>query len=345
MGAGGGATNRDTLGNAFGWIGPGVAILLILVPILVGAHEYLLYLGTLALTFGLLAESWSLPAQAGLISFGHAAFFGVGAYASALLSLRGQLSPWVALVGAGLLAGLFGLLTAEVAGDLAGPYFSLATLAVAEILRVVALHWMALTEGAWGLVGIPGLPPLPLGPIPLPVGDRATEYYAALLMLGLVCATQAWIRRAPLGLAIRAIRQGEGRAAASGVDPRRVKRITLALSGLFAGEAGALHAHIFHWVDPASVFSPSLSVLPLIMAMFGGSGFLLGPVLGAMALYLGDELLLQRLAPGAHLLLYGGAVILVMLALPRGILGWIQTRAGLRLGRASGPRGGRRAAV
>jgi branched-chain amino acid transport system permease protein len=325
---------QDSPGLVFRWLPIGGALLLILLPMIVGGHEYLLYLGTMALTFGLLAESWSLPAQAGLISFGHAAFFGVGAYTSALLSLRGQLSPWVALLLAGLLAGLFGFFAAELAGDLAGPYFSLATLAIAEILRVVALHWTELTEGAWGLVGVPGLPPIRFERIALQVGDRATDYYAALALLGAVCGTHACIRLTPLGLAIRAIRQGEARAAASGVDARHVKRVTLALSGLFAGGAGALHAHIFHWVDPASAFSPSLSVLPLIMAMFGGSGYLLGPVLGAVVLYLGNELVLQRLAPGAHLLLYGGAVILVILALPNGILGWIDTRVG-----------GRRAAV
>lgn len=345
MVAGLGPTNQEATGRGLAQIGVGGALLLSLLPILLGTREYLLYLATMALSFGLLAESWNLPAQAGLISFGQAAFFGVGAYASALLSLRGQLSPWVALIGAGLLAGLLGLLAAEVAGDLAGPYFSLATLALAEILRVVALHWTTLTEGAWGLVGIPGLPSVGVGRFPIPVGDRATDYYVALLLLGAVCGTHACIRRAPLGLAIRAIRQGEARAAASGVDARRVKRIALALSGLFAGEAGALHAHIFHWVDPASVFSPSLSVLPLIMAMFGGSGYLLGPVLGAMVLYLGNELILQRLAPGAHLLLYGGAVVLVILVLPQGILGWIQGRVGLQSRRASGTAGGQHAAV
>jgi branched-chain amino acid transport system permease protein len=345
MAGGAGARNQAATGHTLAWIGVGGMLLLGLVPFLAGSSEYLLYLGTMAFTFGLLAESWNLPAQAGLISFGHAAFFGVGAYASALLSLRGQLSPWVAFVGAGLVAGLLGLLAAEVAGDLAGPYFSLATLAVAEMLRVIALHWTTLTEGAWGLVGIPGLPPIGLGRLPLSIGDRATDYYAALLLLGVVCGTQACIRQAPLGLAIRAIRQGEARAAASGVDARRVKRITLVLSGLFAGEAGALHAHIFHWVDPASAFSPSLSVLPLIMAMFGGSGYLLGPVLGAMALYLGNELVLQRLAPSAHLWLYGGAVVLVILALPHGILGWIEARIGRMPPRTAGPEEGRHAAV
>ncbi|HSB71405.1 MAG TPA: branched-chain amino acid ABC transporter permease [Candidatus Methylomirabilis sp.] len=319
-------------GAALRWVGTGGTLALALLPLAGVAGEYALYLGTMALTFALLAESWSLPAQAGLISFGHAAFFGVGAYASALLSVRGQLSPWVCLVLAGCVAGLFGLLAAEVAGDLAGPYFSLATLAVAEILRVVALQWTELTEGAWGLVGVPGLPPIGFEWSVFPAATRATDYYAALLMLGAVCGTHACIRRAPLGLALRAIRQGEARAAASGVDARRAKRVALAVSGLFAGEAGALHAHIFHWVDPASAFSPSLSVLPLIMAMFGGSEYLLGPVLGAMVLYLGNELVLQRLAPGSHLPLYGAAVILVILALPSGILGWIEARIGGRRG-------------
>jgi branched-chain amino acid transport system permease protein len=297
---------------------------------LVASREYLLYLGTLGLVFGLLAQSWSLPAQAGLFSFGHAAFFGVGAYVSALLTLRCHLSPWTALALAALSAALAGYLASEIVGDLTGPYFSLATLALAEILRVVALHWTDVTAGAWGLVGIPGLPGIEDGWPSRLVGSRATDYYAALLMLGAICGTHAWIQRCPLGLALRAIRQGEIRARALGVDTRGVKRSTLAVSALFAGGAGGLHAHIFHWVDPASVFSPTLSLLPLIMATFGGSEYMLGPALGGLALYMGNELLLQRLAPGGNLWLYGGVILLVILALPRGILGWIEARMGER---------------
>ncbi len=310
----------------FHWTGIGGTVLALLLPTLVGAREYLLYLGTMALVFSVLAQSWSLPAQAGLVSFGHAAFFGVGAYGSALLSLRWQLSPWIALAAAALLAAATGLAAAEIAGDLSGPYFSLTTLGLAELLRVVALHWTALTEGAWGLVGIPSLPWIDAH------NNRAADYYAALLMLAAVCGTSAWIQQAPLGLALQAIRQAETRAAASGVDARRVKRIALAVSGLFAGGAGALHVHIFHWVDPASAFSLNLSVLPLIMAMFGGSGYLLGPAFGAVALYLGNELVFQRLAPGGQVWLYGAAVVLVILVLPHGILGWIEARVGGRRG-------------
>jgi branched-chain amino acid transport system permease protein len=323
---------RSPARAVFRGVGLGGTALAVLLPLLVGPRDYFLYIGTMALVFSLLAQSWSLPAQAGLISFGHAAFFGVGAYASALLSLRFHLSPWFALPAALLVAAAAGLLAAEVVGDLTGPHFSLATLALTEILRVVVLNWTSLTEGAWGLVGIPGLPWIGTdGPAPL-VGSRTTDYYAALLLLAAMCGTSAWIQQAPLGLALQAVRQGEARAAASGVDARRVKRVALGVSGLFAGGAGALHAHIFHWVDPASAFSLNLSVLPLIMAMFGGSGYLLGPVLGAVLLYLVNELIFQRLAPGGHLWLYGGAMIVVILALPRGILGWIEALTGERRG-------------
>jgi len=326
---------RDSAQVAFRWSGVAAGVLAVLLPILVAPGEYFIYLGTMAVVLSLLAQSWGLLAQTGLISFGHAAFFGVGAYGSALLSLRWQLSPWIALLLAALLAAAFGLVAAATVGDLTGPYFSLATLAMAELLRLVALHWADLTEGAWGLVGIPGLPPVPIRGLEVfagSAGARVTSYYAALIMLAAVCGLCAWISRTPLGLAIEAIRQGEERAAALGVDARRVKRIALAVSGLFAGGAGALHAHIFHWVDPASAFSLHLSVLPLVMAMFGGSAYLLGPSLGAVVLYLGNELVFQRLAPGGHLWLYGGAVMLVILALPNGLLGWLDARMGGRRG-------------
>jgi branched-chain amino acid transport system permease protein len=326
---------RDPAGAPFRWGAVVAGVLAILLPVLVGPRDYFIYLGTMAVVLSLLAQSWGLLAQTGLISFGHAAFFGVGAYGSALLSLRWQVSPWIALVLAALLAAAFGLVAAAAVGDLTGPYFSLATLAMAELLRLVAIHWADLTEGAWGLIGVPGLPPLPIRGLEGFTGlarARATNYYAALTMLAAVCGLCAWVQRAPLGLAFEAIRQGEERAAALGVNARRVKRIALGASGLFAGGAGALHAHIFHWVDPASAFSLHLSVMPLVMAMFGGSTYLLGPSLGAIVLYLGNELVFQRLAPGGHLWLYGGSVILVILFLPNGLLGWLEARMGGRRG-------------
>jgi branched-chain amino acid transport system permease protein len=301
-------------------------------PVVLGRQDHLLYLATMAALLALLAQSWSLPAHAGLISFGHAAFFGVGAYASALLSLRTPASPWLGLLAAAGAAALTGWLASRVAGDLPGPAFSLATLALSESLRVIALHWTGLTEGAWGLVGVPGLPwPAFIG-AESPRGGRVLDCYAALSILWLLCVIVAWIRRRPFGLALEAIRQAEGRAEALGVNTRQVKRAALVLSAAFAGLAGGLHAHLFRWVDPASVFGVQYSVLPLIMAMFGGTGTVLGPVVGAALLYLVNELVFHRFAAGAHRWLYGAVVVLVVVALPRGILGWLEGRTERRHG-------------
>jgi branched-chain amino acid transport system permease protein len=300
--------------------------LVAIVPLVLGLQDHLLYLATMAALLALLAQSWSIPAQAGLISFGHAAFFGIGAYTAALLSLRTPISPWLGLLAAAGAAALAGWVAARIAGDLPGPAFSLATLALAEGLRVIALHWTGLTEGAWGLVGIPGLPwPAFIG-AGSPRGARVLDCYAAVSALWLLCVIVAWIRRRPFGLALEAIRQAEARAEALGVNTRQVKGAALVLSAVFAGMAGGLHAHLFRWVDPASVFGVQYSVLPLIMAMFGGTGTLLGPVAGAAFLYLANELVFHRFAPGAHLWFYGAAVVLVVVALPRGIVGWLERR-------------------
>ncbi len=242
-----------------------------LAPVVLGLPDHMLYLATMVALLALLAQSWNLPAQAGLISFGHGAFFGVGAYASALISQRAHTSPWLGLLGAAAAAAVAGWLVAQIAGDLPGPAFSLATLTICEALRVIGQHWTGLTEGAWGLVGIPGLSwPAAIG-AESPRSARTLDYCAAAFLLGILCAIVAWIRRRPFGLALEAIRQAEGRAEALGVNTRRVKASVLVLSAVFAGLAGGLYAHLFRWVDPTSVFGIHLSVMPLIMAMYSST--------------------------------------------------------------------------
>ncbi len=312
----------------------GVGLILVgLAPLVLDLPDHWLYLATMTALLGLFAQSWNLPAQAGLISFGHAAFFGVGAYTSALLSQRGHLAPWLGLLAGALAAAVLGWLAARLVGDLPGPAFSLATLALSEALRVIALHWTGLTEGAWGLVGIPGLPWPAIFGARSPRSTRMLEYCTAALLLGALCAITAWIRRRPFGLALEAIRHAEGRAEALGVNTRQVKASVLVLSAAFGGVAGGLYAHLFRWLDPANAFGIQLSVMPLVMAMVGGTGTLLGPVVGAAFLYLANELVFQRVAPGAHLWLYGGAIVLVMVALPQGVLGWVEGWLGERMER------------
>jgi branched-chain amino acid transport system permease protein len=300
------------------WIGAGlVAAGLVVLPPLSGFHPYYLYLLSTALLFGTLATSWNLLAYAGQISFGHAAFFGLGAYGAALCSLAG-LSPWWAIGVGGLVgaagAGLIGLASTR----LRGAYLALATLAYAEIWRGIALNWTQVSGGGAGLIGIPPLPPLRWLPLDLTRG-RAGSYYLSLAFLLVVLALFAGILHSRFGLAFAAIREEEERASLLGIRPLPWKVLAFALSGLFSALAGALYVHTVRVVEPDLVFSRYFSILPLVMATFGGLHTTLGPAAAALGLYLLSELVLHPYAPALHQLPYALALILVVLYLPGGL--------------------------
>ncbi len=300
----------------------------LVLPPLTGFHPYYLYLSAMALLWGSLASAWSLLAFAGQISFGHAVYFGAGAYASALLAQRAGWNPWVGVGAAALVGGLVALPIGLAAHRLGGAYLALATLAYAEGGRLVALNWTGLTGGGAGLVGIPPLPVLGGGADP--ARDRAAGYYLALALLVLVLALSAALRRSRVGLAWAAIREREQRAQLLGVPATAYKVLAFVCSGTLTAAAGALYVHAVRVVEPDLVFGRGLSILPLVMATFGGVHALLGPPLGALVLYLGSELLLQPTLPRLHELPYAVALVLVVLLLPRGL-------AGRRAARDAGP--------
>ncbi|HEY7677678.1 MAG TPA: branched-chain amino acid ABC transporter permease [Candidatus Methylomirabilis sp.] len=290
------------------------------VPCLVGG-DYGLYVAATACLFAILALAWALPAWFGLFSFGQAAFFGVGAYASALLAGRAGLSPWLGVAAAGVAAAGVAAGLGVACLHLRGPYFSLATLAAAEILRAVATNWEGLTEGAQGLVGIPALPPLALGPLRLDAGSRPGAYGAALVALLVLFVTAGVLQNSAAGAAWAAIRENEERAESLGVPAFRWKMLALLLSAAATGLAGALYAHMLRHLDPATAFNVQFSVMPLVMGFLGGVEHRAGPVAGAVGLYLLNELVLQRWLPTAHLLFYALAIGLVVLYFPRGLHG------------------------
>lgn len=294
---------------------------LVVLPALLRFDDHALYILAFALIFASLALGWSFLAFCGLISFGHAAFFGVGAYTSALLSLKVGLSPWFTiLLGAGL-SSILALPMGVTCLRLKGPYFALATLAWAELLRAIALNWTTLTEGAWGLVGIPPLPNLVFGTLTIEFAtSRTASYYLLLFLLGLLQLLLAQLRSSRLGLALWAIRERETRAVSLGIDTFRVKLTALAISGGSAGLAGALYTHLLHTTQPDVAFGLRLSILPLVMAMFGGMLHPLGPIVGTLVLYSLDELL-QSFLPWAHQVPYALAILLVLLFLPHGVVG------------------------
>jgi branched-chain amino acid transport system permease protein len=281
---------------------------------LLGPPPYYLYLLSMAYLLAALATAWTLLAHGGQVSFGHAAFFGLGAYGAALTSLHGA-SPWLAIALGGALAAVGGAAVGLGAGRLGGAALALATFAAAELLRGVALNWTSLTGGGAGLIGIPPVPPL--GGIRLDFArGRAAGYYLALAVLGAALGLSAATAGSRAGLALAALREGEARATLLGVRPLPWKVLAFVLSALVTGLAGAVYAHMLGAVEPDVVFGPFFSIAPLVIATLGGRRTLLGPAVAAVALELVSELVFHPLAPALHQLPYALALIAVTLVLP-----------------------------
>lgn len=292
-------------------------------PGLVAFHSYYLYVLATAFLFASLASAWNILAFAGQVSFGQAAFFGAGAYASALLAQRAGWNPWLGLIAAAAVGAAVATPIGLATHRLRGAYLALATLAYAEGWRLVALNWTDLTAGGAGLIGIPALPPVPIVAADLTRG-RAGGYYATLVLLLLTLAVFAGLSRSRVGLAWAAIREREERAQLLGVAPTPYKLLAFVCSGALTAVGGALYAHAVRFLEPDLAFGRTMSILPLVMATFGGARTLLGPTAGALLLYLVSELLLQPALPRLHQLPYALALVLVVLVLPRGLAGLVR---------------------
>jgi len=274
----------------------------------------------MALYASLLALAWNmLGGYGGQFSFGHALFFGTGAYVQAIAQVNFELNPWLALVLAVLAAagvGLFvGALTFRY--GLKGSYFALVTLAFAEVFRVLAVSF-GFTGGGVGL-----MLPLRESFANMQFGSRKGSI---ALVLGFVVAAMlvtAWLRHSRFGAQLQAVRDNEDAARAIGVDPWRVKLGAIVLSGGFMGAGGAFYVQVFQYIDPAIAFGPSSSVEALVAAIVGGMGTLWGPVLGAVVLHLLAELTRNLFGslPGLNMVIYGAVLVLIVMFLPRGLAG------------------------
>lgn len=303
------------MSRASAWRAGGLGVLLLIaLPPLIGFHPYYLYLLSTTFLFGTLATAWNLLAYAGQISFGQAAFFGLGGYGAALASLAG-LPPWLAISLGGIVGALGGVGIGLASLRLRGAYLALATLAYAEVWRGVALNWTVLTGGGAGLVGIPPL-----------TGLRWGTYYLSLVFLLAALGSFAAVLRSRVGLAFAAIREEEERASLLSLRPLTWKLLAFAVSALLTALAGGLYVHTIRVVEPDLVFSPHFSILPLVMSTFGGLHTLLGPFVGALVLYLVSELLVHPFVPVLHQLPYALALVAVILYLPGGLAGLVARR-------------------
>lgn len=298
--------------------------LLALLPFGFSSNVVLNFL-SFAMIIALAAQGWNILAgYGGQFSFGHAVFFGTGAYAMALFQMRFGLNAWVALPLAVLLSSLAGFAIGFLSfrARLRGSYFALVTLAFAEVFRIWANAW-SFTGGAAGV-----LVPLRLDPANMQFSDKRVFYWLALgFVAGALCLT-AMLARSRFGAQLVAVRENEEAARALGVDALAVKLKAITLSAAVTGLAGCLYTQKFLYLDASLAYGPWISVEAILAPIIGGIGTVLGPLAGAILLLgLGEvtkTFFTQSTGgavPGADLVVFGALLILCVAFAPRGVIG------------------------
>lgn len=268
----------------------------------------------------LLAQAWNiLGGFGGQFSFGHALFFGFGAYVQGIAQLQWGFNPWAALAMAGFVSATVGLGVGALTFryGLKGSYFALVTLAFAEVFRIIAVS-VPFTGAGVGL-----MIPLKESVGNLQFESRVGFMYVILGMLIAAMLVTWWLQNSKFGAYLQAVRDNENAAQAIGVNPFRIKLVAIALSGAFMGWAGAFYLQVFQYIDPSIAFGPHTSVEALVAAIVGGLGTLWGPLLGALALHLLSDLTRNLFGslPGINMVIYGSMLIVIVMFLPRGIAG------------------------
>ena len=301
------------------------AVALALVPLWVQS-PYALHIFILLFLAIALGESWNvIGGFAGQYSVGHAAWYGLGAYGAFILLQRKAIAPWfgvwVALAAAVIIALAVGWITFR----LRGPYFVLASIAVAEIIRLAALNWKELTNGAEGILAA-DVPPLRLGGTVITDWNSKTPYYYLGLAMALFCiAVNFLVKRSKLGYYLQAIREDQDAAHSLGIPLTLSKNTALAISAACTALAGSFAAFYIGFIEPQGVFGIEVSIQMVLTCIIGGIGTVAGPVIGAVVVVLLSEALRASLS-SAHLLVYGVLVIIVILTMPDGFVGFIAQR-------------------
>jgi branched-chain amino acid transport system permease protein len=318
-------------------VGPLAIAFAVALPLLPFADRYVLDVSILVLTYVMLG--WGLNivvGLAGLLDLGYVAFYAVGAYSYALLSLNFGLSFWICLPLAGLLAASFGMLLGFPVLRLRGDYLAIVTLGFGEMIRIILVNWYELTNGPVGVSGIPrptffGLPftasaenggatfssffGIPYSPM-----QRLIFLYYVILALALLTnAFTLRIRKLPIGRAWEGLREDEIACRSLGINPRNTKLTAFAIGAMFAGFAGSFFATRQGFISPES-FTFMESAIILSIVVLGGAGSQLGVVIAALALIGGPELVRQL--QDFRMLAFGGLMVLIMIWRPRGLLAY-----------------------
>jgi branched-chain amino acid transport system permease protein len=312
------------------------AVLAALAPLPLLVHsDFWLHFAIMTLYVALLGQAWNLlGGYGGQRSFGHAAFFGTGAYAASVLQLDFAISPWGCLIIAGVLGAGAGALVGAFSFryGLRGSYFALVTLAFAEVFRIVA-DSVPFTGAGVGLQI-----PLKQTAANFQFPDKAGFYVVILALTALATALVWWIENSRFGAELVAVRENEDAARALGVDVNRTKLRAIMLSGTLSGLAGGFYVQYYLYIDPRIAYGIEVSVSALLIPLIGGVGTVLGPLVGALALRTLNEISgsLTGGAPGLNLMLYGALLIVILAFLPDGLVSLGARLRGARRARHAG---------
>lgn len=302
------------------WLGVAALLVVAVAGPALSRDPYVVHLMILGSLAAMLAVGLNVALGfAGLFSFAQGAFYGIGAYVSALLVLGGTVGFWSGFVLAGLAAGFAGFVLGLFTIRLGGHYLAIATFAFQEIVVLVMRNWDSVTKGTAGITGVPGPAPLSLPGLPtITFASELSYYYLVLVVLVIVVALTWRMQSSQLGLELLAIREDETAARAVGVRALRLKIFAFTVSAAFAGLAGSLFAHYVKNVSPES-FMVATSFSVLVSVLVGGIGTTLGPVLGGIALTFLPEYL--RAFHAYRFTIYGALIIVVIIAMPTGAAG------------------------
>ncbi|MCK8602131.1 branched-chain amino acid ABC transporter permease [Desulfoferrobacter suflitae] len=294
-----------------------VIALLVLFPLVVQS-DYYRHIFILSLMWVVIGSAWNLLAgYTGQVSFGHAIFFGTGAYTAGLGVTKLGISAWWGMLLGGPVALLVGLIIGWICFRLRGPYFALATIAIGEIFRLVAIDWRSMTDGMDGILIIQSF-------------RSKLPYYYLALALAIACVFAVYlVLRSKWGYYFVAIREDQDVAETIGISSFRYKSLSLMISSYFTGMAGAFYMNYMAFIDPHVVFSlHDISIMAILVAIIGGVGTLWGPAVGAFIMVWLQEIfrsaffgLLPQWVSEAHVLVFGLLVIFVIRYLANGIVG------------------------
>ncbi|MBP8645281.1 MAG: branched-chain amino acid ABC transporter permease [Syntrophobacteraceae bacterium] len=305
------------------WVLLALVLFLLLFPLGVSS-DYYRHIFIIALMWVLIGSSWNLLAGfTGQVSFGHAIFFGTGAYTAGLCVTKLGISAWWGMLLGGPVSSLVGLFIGWVCFRLRGPYFALATIAVGEIFRLVAIDWRSFTEGMEGILIIQTF------------RSKLPYYYLGAALAALCIFVIHRVIYSKWGYYFVAIREDQDAAESLGISAFRYKSLSLLISSFFTGLAGAFYMNYMAFIDPHVVFNlAGISIMAILVGIIGGVGTIWGPPVGAFIMVFLQETfrssffgILPRWVSEAHVLVFGLLVIFVIRYLANGIIGdWPKIR-------------------